>query len=156
MGSHSERITHGENPNRSYAILWNLMPRAEKKQVPRYFDVILNVLGYQEEGEWVALALEMDLRGYGKTFEDALRELQDLVEAQIAFALFKGRPEMAWKPAEPVYWQLFAQVREDRFLHLADETRRHLEYRVAGMPIPPPHVIQTLKGGWFGPSSTAS
>jgi len=31
--------------------------------------VTLNILGYREESEWVALALEMDLRGCGKTFE---------------------------------------------------------------------------------------
>ena len=38
-------------------------------------ELSINVLGYREEGQWVALALEMDLRGYGETFEAALREL---------------------------------------------------------------------------------
>lgn len=67
----------------------------------------LNVLGYQEEGEWVALALEMDLRGYGPTFQEATKELHELVTTQIGFARFKRQPELIWKPAEPVYWRLF-------------------------------------------------
>lgn len=68
----------------------------------------LNVLGYWDEQEqaWVALALEMDLRGYGPTFEAAEAELEEVVGMQIRFALFKGQPEMMWKPAEPVYWTL--------------------------------------------------
>lgn len=69
-------------------------------------DVRLSVLGYCEDSQWAALALEMDLRGYGETFEDALADLQDLIQMQISFALYKGHLEMIFKDAEPVYWQL--------------------------------------------------
>lgn len=62
--------------------------------------VTFSVLGYQEDGEWVALALEMDLRGYGDTFEQALEDLEDLVAMQIGFAQFKGQPDLIWRPAE--------------------------------------------------------
>ena len=64
--------------------------------------ILLNVLGYREEeaeAGWVALALEMDLRGYGTTFEAALEELKELVSMQISFSRFKGQPELIWKPA---------------------------------------------------------
>lgn len=71
---------------------------------------MLNVLGYQEDGEWVALALEMDLRGYGRTFEAALKELTGLVETQIRFAQFKGQPEMIWKASEPVWFERFRNL----------------------------------------------
>jgi hypothetical protein len=71
-------------------------------------NVNLNVLGYQEEGEWVALALEMDLRGYGETFEDALADLKDLVFMQVSFSRFKGQPELPWKAAEPIWFDRFA------------------------------------------------
>jgi len=70
--------------------------------------VVLNVLGYQEDEDWVALALEMDLRGYGPTFGDALEELTDLVATQIRFAHFKGQAELIWKSAEPVWFERFA------------------------------------------------
>jgi hypothetical protein len=68
------------------------------------------VLGYRDEGEWVALALEMDLRGYGSTFEEAQQDLTDLVAMQMGFARSKGQPELIWKPAEPVWFQLFANT----------------------------------------------
>ncbi|HKI86373.1 MAG TPA: hypothetical protein VKA53_06485, partial [Thermoanaerobaculia bacterium] len=58
------------------------------REVPS--EIKLRVLGYQEDGEWVALALEMDLRGYGETFQGALVELRDLVATQLSFADFKS------------------------------------------------------------------
>jgi hypothetical protein len=67
--------------------------------------ITLNVLGYQEEGEWVALALEMDLRGYGETFDEAFADLGDLVRMQIAFSRFKGQPELIWKAADPIWFE---------------------------------------------------
>jgi hypothetical protein len=73
--------------------------------------ITFNVLGYREDGEWVALALELDLRGYGPTFETACVELEDLARAQISFALEMGKPEMIWFPAEQPYFDLFSKVR---------------------------------------------
>jgi hypothetical protein len=70
--------------------------------------ITLNVLGYQEVGEWVALALEMDLRGYGETFEDAFKDLEELVGMQIGFSRFKGQPELIWKAAEPIWFEHLA------------------------------------------------
>jgi len=108
--------------------------------------ITLSILGYREDEEWVALALEMDLRGYGPTFEEALGELRDLVAAQISFALFKGQPDMIWKPAEGVWFGLFEQVRR-QYLEAAVQARTFADnaYRAAGLPIPPPHVIARLQ-----------
>lgn len=72
------------------------------------FEIFLSVLGYEEDGEWVALALEMDLRGYGPTFEEAFSDLRDLVMMQISFALFKGQPGLIEYPADIVWWERFA------------------------------------------------
>jgi hypothetical protein len=41
-----------------------LMPSKSTKS--NICNVTLNILGYREDNEWVALALEMDLRGYGR------------------------------------------------------------------------------------------
>lgn len=76
--------------------------------------VVLNVLGYREQEDWVAMALEMDLRGYGQTFREALEELRELVATQIRFAHFKGQAELIWKSAEPVWFERFADVRRER------------------------------------------
>ncbi len=112
-------------------------------------ELFLNVLGYRvDEGEeWTALALEMDLRGHGETFDEALGDLFDLVEMQVSFAFFKGQPEMIWKPADPVWLERFAEVRQARLrdIYGGSETRPEKgSYRVRGMPIPPPHVIADL------------
>lgn len=77
---------------------------------PRCCEASPNVLGYREEAEWVALAMEMDLRGYGSTFSEALQDLADLVRTQLDFAHFKNQPGLIWKPAEPVWWARFAKA----------------------------------------------
>jgi hypothetical protein len=120
-----------------------------KEPAMPYQPILLNVLGYQEESGWVALALEMDLRGYGDTFEDALEELTELVETQISFSRLKGQPELIWKAAEPVWFERFAEARRDYFDALVREGEiAEREYMVAGLPIPPAHVIESLRNNF--------
>lgn len=106
------------------------------------YDISLNILGYQEEGEWVALALEMDLRGYGDSFREAIADLRDLVIMQIGFALFKGQPDMILKPADPTWFQIYAERRRDWLssVSVGGSSARE-DYQIAGLPIPPPHII---------------
>lgn len=73
-------------------------------------DVTVSVPGFHETGEWCAPALEIDLRGYGQTFEEALEDLNESMTMQIGFAHFKGRTDMIFHPADPVYFSLFAQM----------------------------------------------
>ena len=114
-------------------------------------DVAVSVLGFRENDEWCALALEMDLRGYGKTFDEAVEDLYDCIKMQIGFARFKNQPDMVFHPAEPIYFSLFAQIRNDHLASIAagrasganlDEVED--EYAVAGIPLPPAHVIAPL------------
>ena len=63
-------------------------------------NVAVSVLGYREDDEWCALALEMDLRGYGRTFREALDDLRDSMTMQIGFAHFKDELDMIFRPAE--------------------------------------------------------
>lgn len=115
-----------------------------RQQIP-LLEAAINVLGYQEEGEWVALALEMDLRGYGSSFEEAVGDLRDLVVMQIDFAHFKGQPELIWKPAEPHYWSLFSDLKRERLEALArgplPASPREPELQAGSLPVPPPHVF---------------
>ncbi|HEY7213040.1 MAG TPA: hypothetical protein VIC28_00350 [Thermoanaerobaculia bacterium] len=98
----------------------------------------MNVLGYREDDEWVALALEMDLRGYGQTFGEALEELTALVTTQIHFAQFKGQPDMVWKSAEPVWFERFADVRRERLNALVQHREpADPSFDIAGLVIPP-------------------
>ena len=109
----------------------------------------LNVLGYREEDEWVALALEMDLRGYGETFEDAFKELEELVGMQIGFSRFKGQPELIWKAAEPIWFERFAEVRREYLEALVrDSEVTEPEYSIAGLPIPSAQVLEGFRSSF--------
>jgi hypothetical protein len=113
-----------------------------------YSEIVVNVLGFHEDGDWVALALEMDLRGRGATFTEALVDLQELIGMQISFAHFKGQPDMIWKAAEPVWFQRFADIRRERMALLEEAPAKDDEYQIAGMPIPAPHVIAAMKSNY--------
>lgn len=113
------------------------------------FPLFLNILGYREDGEWVALTLEMDLRGYGESFQEAINDLRDLVLMQISFARFKSTPEMLLRPAEPIWFERFAQARQDAWAQLLNPTSRdNIEYLPAGLELPPAHVIAQLNSGF--------
>ena len=54
--------------------------------------LFLRVLGREiENGKWSAHCLETDIVGYGPTFDAALKELSELTEMQISFALYKNQ-----------------------------------------------------------------
>lgn len=113
---------------------------------PAYFEMTINVLGYQEDAEWVALALEMDLRGYGSTWEEALDDLRDLVFMQISFAHHKGQLEMIWKSAEESYWRQYREAQHDALRRLTENHPQAAPVSHAGgLEIPPAHVIAALK-----------
>ncbi len=78
----------------------------------RFAEITVNVLGFFDETEsaWTAMALEMDLRAWGNTFEEVLKELVNLICTQISFALFKKQPDMILKPADPKWTELYTQV----------------------------------------------
>ena len=107
-----------------------------------FFPAPISILGYREEKEWVALALEMDIRGFGPTFEEALDDLRDLVLMQVSFALSQDKPEMIWKNAEPVYFQLYETARREEVLDAIQERKgSHSLYQTGGLQVPPAHVI---------------
>jgi len=107
------------------------------------YDLTINVLGFREGDEWAAVALDMDLWGHGGKFEEAVEDLWDLVRMQIRFAQSKGRPEMIWKSAEPVWFQRFADVRRERMEALIRaQSPREDDYEIAGLPLPPLEVIE--------------
>ncbi len=73
----------------------------------------INVSGAREDGAWCATALEMSLRGYGRTFEAALDELRGAIEAQVSFAVQQDGFDQIFIPAEPHYFKLYADVKRE-------------------------------------------
>lgn len=114
---------------------------------PAYVEATLSILGYQEEEEWIALALEMDLRGYGQTWEEALGDLRDLVVMQVGFAHSKGEPGMIWRSAEEKYWELYREAQRAHFLQAVttDLPQSQTQLHAGGLAIPPAHVIAATR-----------
>jgi len=106
-------------------------------------ELVFGILGYKEKREWVALALEFDIRGYGTTFSAALKQLMDLVETQVAFALFKKQPEMIWKAADPIWFEVYTQARRE-LLVLPSKKPSTSPYRAAAASIPHSFMISKL------------
>jgi hypothetical protein len=87
-----------------------------KKTRPRQINLNLKVLGYVRDNVWAAHCLEMDLVGEGRTFEQAFRNLEDLVEMQVSFAFYKDDFTLLYHPAPTELFAVFANLARDAFL----------------------------------------
>lgn len=76
-------------------------------------EVPFRVLICQEDGEFVARALEMDLLGFGKTEEGALNDLSAAISSQISFAIAKSNPLLLPFAAETQYFKRWEKARTD-------------------------------------------
>lgn len=122
------------------------MPKKREMCPEDYYEIVVNVLGHHEDEKWSALALEMDLRGYGNTFQEALDDLCDLIGMQISFAFFKGQPEMVFKPAERKYFKTYEEIRNQRIMEMIQQQRdEEGDYEIRGLPIPPALVADYVK-----------
>lgn len=108
------------------------------------YGITLSVLGLREDDSWCALGLEVSIRGYGKTFEEACDDLKDLVLMQISFAISKGQIDMVWRPADPVYFERFSEQRRQQLNALMSPVKDN-QYHVGSVPFPSLPVIQAKK-----------
>jgi hypothetical protein len=107
------------------------------------FEGQIRILGFREGSQWVAIALEMDLWGYGQSFEAALQDLRDLVLMQVTFALSIDNPEMVWRDAEPAYFLVYERVRREELRsRLAQASQPPTDYQTGGLAVPHPDVIK--------------
>jgi len=68
------------------------------------YDLGVRVLIYQEDGEFCAHALELDLLGYGKTEDEAISELLEVIRCQISFARSKNDDSILHFPAPQKFY----------------------------------------------------
>lgn len=104
-------------------------------------DITFKVLGFYNNKEWNAVALEMDVWGRGETLQEAYNDLEELVLMQISFALYKGKPEMIWRSADPVYFRHFTEAVARQF-NIIETPLHGSKYDVGGLPYPSPQVIE--------------
>jgi hypothetical protein len=70
----------------------------------RHPSIKLNVLIYQENEEWIAHCLQMDLVATSKSAQEVERNIIDLVKAQVIYALENDNLGYIFKPAPPEEW----------------------------------------------------
>lgn len=81
----------------------------------------VSVITFRDGDTWTALALEMDLRGYGPTVGAANDDLREMLVAQVSFAVQMGHPESVWNRAADEYWRMFEEVRREQFVAFVAE-----------------------------------
>jgi hypothetical protein len=97
----------------------------------------LRVLGYEEDREWCALCLEMDLRGYGATFEDAMEELHDAIVNQFTFAMQMNKPELLLCTAEQKYHAMYARTKRKALIdYVTGAPESETRHQISELPIP--------------------
>jgi hypothetical protein len=76
----------------------------------------VSVIVFREDSTWTALALEMDIRGYGASRKAAVDDALVMISAQVSFAVQRGHVESVWKPAEEKYWRMWENARRNQFV----------------------------------------
>lgn len=98
----------------------------------------VKVLGYFEDGEWVAHALELDLVGTGDSFEAASEELKGAIDAQVSFAIEQGNVDLIFKSAPKKYWTIYNKAQRDTFSRTIgnnNSSSNHHGYRLMDYPL---------------------
>ena len=70
----------------------------------------LDVLVEMQDGEYVAHCLQMDIVATGRSKDEAVSDLLDLIGAQIDFAVEHGNIENILRPAPREVWQKLLRV----------------------------------------------
>ncbi len=76
------------------------------------YNIQIRVLIYQEDGEFVARALEMDLLGYGKSETEAVEELKQCIECQLTFAHQMNDESLLEFKAEGEFFEQWEQAQQ--------------------------------------------
>lgn len=91
----------------------------------------VNVLGFKEEDEWCALGLEVDIRGYGHTFEEACSDLTDLITSQISFSMYKDQVELIFHSADDKFFDIFNTIKHKQQHKVNDDTKRYRSSKIS-------------------------
>ena len=91
----------------------------------------VNVLGFKEGDEWCALGLEVDIRGYGRTFEEACSDLTDLITYQISFSMYKDQTELIFHPSDSKFFDIFNTIKDKQLHKLNDDTKRYRSSKIS-------------------------
>jgi hypothetical protein len=80
----------------------------------------VEALGFYEDDQHCAVAVNMDIWGYGETQDKAFDNMMDLVQAQIAFAVQTDSMDVLDFSAEEKYVEIY---RKARFQQISSKTK---------------------------------
>lgn len=115
------------------------MKKALLKRNLKKLNIYLKILFYKEDNLLIAHALEMDLKGYGKTKEEAEKKLEELIKMQLSFAVFKNDLSLIYHPAEPRFFMLFEQIKEQYLKTFKEDN----DYSIENLSINRLHPFQS-------------
>ncbi len=101
-------------------------------------ETTINILGFfdKEENIWSAVALELDLWGYGDTKDESLKEIIEAIQAQIGFSEFKNNPDLLLHPAPAMYFHMYAQAQNEALQAGVYHNAIERDTFAAGIPFP--------------------
>ena len=76
------------------------------------FDINVLFIG-ESNSSWTAVALELNMLGEGGSPEEALKELEESIEAQISYAIQNDCLDQIFVPASDEYFEMFEQAKRD-------------------------------------------
>jgi hypothetical protein len=78
----------------------------------KIFSLCLRSIVYKEDGLFHARCLEMDLLGVGNSEQAAVEELQNVIEEQIGFAVYKKDDGLILFPADKEYFDRWEKANQ--------------------------------------------
>jgi hypothetical protein len=95
------------------------------------------VLGYKEGNTWVAHSLELDLVGEGTSWKEACSHLEELIDIQVSFAIYRNNPAILYRPAPGKYFKEFDKTYRE-VLSAFPKKVKPRSRAIANLPLPLP------------------
>lgn len=80
-------------------------------------DIHVDAVIYEEEGQYIAHVLQLDLVGVGDTSQEAVAQLIEACIAQISHTIENDNMEHLFRTAPPEIWEMFGQVKKRAKVH---------------------------------------
>lgn len=104
-------------------------------------DKNLHILLIEENDKkaFIAHCLDMNIAAHGKTADEAVVELKDLIAVQMEYCLENDILDSLFRPAPKAYWDMYHRSQANRIInqlslhnkHIIKDLTRHLEFAYA-------------------------
>lgn len=106
----------------------------------------VDVLVFKDEGQFSAVAINMDIWGHGDKINEAVEECMGNVAAQVSFALQKEDLSLLDFPSEQCYLDMFKEARLDELKrkYLKSAAKRAAKRKAYAVEAPLPETLPEL------------